>query len=141
MLGDLKLGDFLAELLALFHIGQGPVIGPLGRAQGLGRNLDAVLLSDVMYGEAGAKDLLRNAWNSLSDNGLLIVRGYYADPGHSGPLFGALFAVKLLVDDPHQKNMSISDVADNVTAAGFTIQKTAPLTERSYVLVARKQTT
>ena len=107
----------------------------------LGNNLDAVLLSDVMYGEAGAKDLLRNAWNSLSDNGLLIVRGYYADPGHSGPLFGALFAVKLLVDDPHQKNMSISDVADNVTAAGFTIQKTAPLTERSYVLVARKQTT
>lgn len=107
----------------------------------LGRNLDAVLLSDVMYGAAGAKDILRNAWNSLSDNGLLIVRGYYADPEHSGPLFGALFAVKLLVDDPHQKNMSISDLAGNVTEAGFSIQKMVPLTERSYVLVARKQTT
>jgi hypothetical protein len=49
VLGDLKLGDFLAELLALLDIGQGPVIGPLGRSQGLGRHLDAALIEKMQH--------------------------------------------------------------------------------------------
>ena len=104
----------------------------------LGENLDAVLLSDVMYGESGAKMLLSNAWNSLSQNGLLIIRGYYAGPGGSGSLFGALFAVKLLVDDPHRKTLSILDLERNVRQAGFEVVHRDPLTERSYLLVGKK---
>ena len=44
----------------------------------LGKNVDAVLLSDVIYGDSDAKILLQNAWDSLGRNGRLIVRGYYA---------------------------------------------------------------
>jgi len=104
----------------------------------LGSNLDVVLLSDVIYGDSEAKAILRNAWNSLSDNGVLIVRGYYSAPNQSGPPFGALFAVKLLLDDPQRKNMSISDLEKNVMEAGFDIDKIDPLTEHSYVLIGQK---
>lgn len=91
-----------------------------------------------MYEDSEAKVMLRNAWNSLSDNGVLIVRGYYSDLERSDPLFGALFAVKLLVDDPQRKNMSISDLEKNVIESGFEIVNIDPLTEHSFVLIGRK---
>jgi hypothetical protein len=104
----------------------------------LGDNLDVVLLSDVMYGDSEAKIILLNAWNSLTQNGVLIVRGYYSDPERSGPLFGALFAVKQLVDNPERKIMSISNLENNVREAGFEIVRIAPLTEHSFVLIGKK---
>jgi len=103
----------------------------------LGDNLDAVLLSDVLYRDYDGKILLRNAWNSLARNGVLIIRGYYADPERSGPLFGALFAVKLMVDDPQRKIMTISMLEKNVEEIGFKNIKVKPLTEYSFVLVAK----
>ncbi|MDH3723379.1 MAG: methyltransferase [Desulfobacteraceae bacterium] len=104
----------------------------------LGDNLDAVLLSDVMYGDHDAKILLKKAWDSLARNGVLIVRGYYADVERSGPLFGALFAVKLMVDDPQRKIMTISILEKNVREIGFKISKVTPLTEYSFVLIGEK---
>jgi hypothetical protein len=105
----------------------------------LGDNLDAVLLSDVMYGEFDAKIILKNAWQSLGQNGVLIIRGYYANPGRSGPIFGSLFAVKLIVDNPERKILTISNLEDNVRNAGFEIIKVKPLTEHSFVLVGKKK--
>ncbi len=104
----------------------------------LGENVDAVLLSDVMYRESEAKIILKNAWQSLRPNGMLIIRGYYADPEGSDPLFGALFAVKLMVDDPHRKVMSFPGLKKIAREAGFKIISALPLTERSYVLIGRK---
>jgi len=85
---DLREGDFLKD--------------------SLGDNVDAVLLSDVIYEESTSRIVLRNAWDSLTQNGLLIVRGYYADPEKSRPLFGALFAVKELVDNAEKRIMTLS---------------------------------
>jgi 2-hydroxy-4-(methylsulfanyl)butanoate S-methyltransferase len=104
----------------------------------LGENIDAVLLSDVMYGDSEAKIILQNAWNSLTQNGVLIVRGYYADPERSGPLFGALFAVKNLADDPKRNIMTISMLEKNVREIGFKNIKVKPLTEFSFVLISKK---
>lgn len=104
----------------------------------IGDNVDAVLLSDVMYGDSDAKILLQNAWNSLTHNGILIIRGYYADPERSGPLFGALFTVKQMVDDPRRKIMTISMLERNVRETGFEIIRVKPLTEYSFVLIGRK---
>ncbi len=104
----------------------------------LGENIDAVLLSDVMYENSEAKIILQNAWNSLTQNGVLIVRGYYADPERSGPLFGALFAVKNLADDPKRNIMTISMLEKNVREIGFKNIKVKPLTEFSFVLISKK---
>jgi predicted nicotinamide N-methyase len=115
---DLREGDFLKD--------------------SLGDNVDVVLLSDVIYEESTAKVVLRNAWDSLIQNGVLIIRGYYADPEKSRPLFGALFAVKQLVDNAQGRIMTISMLEENVREIGFRIIKVTPLTEHSFVLVGRK---
>jgi len=104
----------------------------------LGENIDAVLLSDVIYGDSDAKILLQNAWDSLKNNGHLIVRGYYAKPKGPGPLFGSLFAVKQMVDDPQRKIMTITMLENNVRDIGFGNIKVTPLTEYSFILTCNK---
>jgi len=104
----------------------------------LGEELDIVLLSDVIYEEAKAKIVLRKAWDSLIEKGILIIRGYYADPVNTKSLFGALFAVKHMVDNAQRKIMTISILENNIKDIGFTISKVRPLTEHSFVLVCRK---
>ena len=115
---DLQEGDFLKD--------------------SLGDNLDVVLLSDVIYEESTAKIVLRKTWDSLIQNGLLIIRGYYADPEKSKPLFGALFAAKQLVDNAQKTIMTISMLEENVRESGFKIIKVTPLTEHSFALIGRK---
>lgn len=104
----------------------------------LGKDLDTVLLSDVLYREEDAGILLKNAWKSLAPNGSLIVRGYYADSERSGPLLGALFAVKLIVSDPTKKCMTVSMLENNVKKAGFKNIGVKPLTDLSFVLIGTK---
>ena len=115
---DLREGDFLRD--------------------SLGEKLDVVLLSDVIYEETRARIVLQNSWDSLIQNGILIIRGYYSDPIKSRPLFGALFAVKLLVDNAHRKIMTKSMLEEIIRTIGFTIIEASPLTENSFVIICRK---
>jgi len=103
-----------------------------------GKNIDVVLVSDIMYDELIAEPILKSAWNCLRKNGILIVRGYYSDPENSKSLFGALFFLNLLVFNPNRTILTISSLRKNVIERGFTIIKTSPLTERSIVLIAKK---
>jgi SAM-dependent methyltransferase len=103
-----------------------------------GVNMDVALLSDLIYEEETAGIVLRNAWNCLAPNGILIIRGYYADPEESRPLFGALFAVKELADDPRRNIITQSLLEKMVSDTGFKITRAAPLTEFSFALVGRK---
>jgi len=43
----------------------------------LGDNADIVLLSDVIYEESMAKNVLKNAWKSLAENVKLFLRQPY----------------------------------------------------------------
>lgn len=103
-----------------------------------GENVDVVLLSDVIYDQSEAAAVLRNAWDCLRRNGLLVVRGYYSDPDDSKPLFGALFVLNQLVFDPNRTIMTVSSLQQIIRSTGFTITKLSPLTERSFVITAKK---
>jgi hypothetical protein len=105
----------------------------------LGDNVDVVLLSDVLYGESNAGILLQNVRESLARDGQLIIRGYYADPEKSRALFGALFAVKELVDDAEKEILTFPMLKQRVADAGFAVASAVPLTEYSFVLIGRKQ--
>ncbi|MFQ6084429.1 MAG: methyltransferase [Candidatus Aminicenantia bacterium] len=106
--------------------------------ESFGKNIDVVLLSDVVYDESTAAAILRNAYKSLRQNGTLILRGYYSDPDNSKPLFGALFVLGQLVFDPNRKILSISSLRKYVNDIGFNAIKISALTERSMCLIARK---
>ena len=107
--------------------------------ESFGEHIDVVLLSDVIYHESTAAPILKNVWDCLRQKGMLILRGYYSDPENSKPLFGALFVLNQMVFDPNRRMMTISSLRRNVSDIGFTLTQTSPLTERSFVMIARKQ--
>jgi hypothetical protein len=104
----------------------------------LGDNVDAVLLSDVTYGETEAGKILQNVWKCLRAKGLLIVRGYYFDPRSSSPLFGALFTINQLVFDSNREIVTLPSLKDIIEKTGYIITKASPLTERSFIINATK---
>jgi hypothetical protein len=104
----------------------------------LGRNIDAVLLSDVTYDELEAEKILQNLWNCLRAKGQLILRGYYFDPQNSNPLFGALFAINQLVIDSNTVIVTLPSLKALIEKTGYIITKISPLTERSFIIIATK---
>jgi len=106
--------------------------------ESFGEKIDVVLLSDVIYDESEAELILTNAWNCLVNNGTLIVRGYYSDPANSKPLFGALFALNQLVFDPGRRIVTINSLREKINDIGFNITKISPLTELSFIIIAKK---
>jgi hypothetical protein len=70
---------------------------------------------------------------------MLIVRGYYSDPEDSRPLFGALFVLNQLVFDPGRSVMTVKGVQNKLIEHGFAIETMSPLTERSFMIIARKE--
>ncbi len=103
-----------------------------------GLSVDAVLLSDVIYDETEALSILERARECLCRNGILMIRGYYFNSERSGPIWGSLFALGQLAFDPRRNILTVSELENIVCRFGFTLIKSAPLTERSYLLTYRK---
>ena len=104
-----------------------------------GSKKDAVLLSDVLYQDSDVcHQILRSAYNALSPEGILIVRGYYADPERTQPLFGAVFALGQLLFNEGREFITIPILQDWVKEAGFKVEKMFALTGRSTCITAVK---
>ncbi len=104
----------------------------------LGKNIDAVLLSDVVYEDSFAEKVLKNARTSLRDNGLLIIRGYYYDPENPKSRFSALFRLNMIVFTSNGSILTLESMKKKVADMGFTIIKVTPLTELSSLILARR---
>ena len=104
----------------------------------LGENIDAVLLSDVVYEDSFAEKVLKNARTSLRDNGLLIIRGYYYDPENPKSRFSALFMLNMIVFSSGGSILTLESIKKKVAYMGFTVTRVTPLTELSSLILARK---
>lgn len=105
----------------------------------IGDGVDAVLLSDSFYYDAvTAKRILRAVLSALNDDGTVIIRGYYPDPGASEPLFGAIFRLNLLLFDPDRTPPSLTDITGWLDEVGFRDIDAFALTEKSTCVLARK---
>jgi predicted nicotinamide N-methyase len=104
----------------------------------LGKNIDAVLLSDVVYEDSFAEKVLKNVRASLRDNGLLIIRGYYYDPENPKPRFSSLFRLNQIVFNPNGSILTLPSMKKKVADMGFTIIRVTPLTELSSLILARR---
>lgn len=102
-----------------------------------GNNMDVALLSDVLYQDSPkCLQILRSAYEALVPKGTLVIRGYYADPERSQPVFGSLFALGQLLFDANREFTSITLIRSWIEKAGFKILKTHALTERSTCIIA-----
>jgi predicted nicotinamide N-methyase len=104
----------------------------------LGENIDAVLLSDVVYEDSFAEKVLKNARTSLRDGGLLIIRGYYYDPENPKSRFSALFRLNMIVFTSSGSILTLESMKKKVADMGFTITRVTPLTELSSLILARR---
>lgn len=104
-----------------------------------GKDMDAALLSDVLYqGSSTCIQILRSAYEALAVGGMLIVRGYYADPEKSQPVYGSLFALGQLLFDENREVISIPVLHSWIMKVGFKIIASHALTERSTCVLANK---
>lgn len=104
-----------------------------------GENLDAVLLSDVLYQDsATCLTILRSAHRALVEGGTLLIRGYFSDPQGAHPLFGALFTLGRQLDDPSRESITVSLVHDWLRQTGFRGVENFALTARSTCITAAK---
>ena len=100
---------------------------------------DTVLLSDVVYDARIAEPVLNNVRNCLTPGGQLIIRGYYSNPVGKDSLFSRLFVLQEFVFDPEREVLTMSGLAECVEKSGFDITHRAQLTERSQILLAKKE--
>jgi SAM-dependent methyltransferase len=108
-------------------------------ADPIGEGVDAVLLSDSLYDdEALAKRILRSVLAALNEGGTVIIRGYYADPGASEPLFGAIFRLNLLLFDPDRTPPSLGNIKRWLGEVGFRDVHAFALTEKSTCVLGKK---
>jgi 2-polyprenyl-3-methyl-5-hydroxy-6-metoxy-1,4-benzoquinol methylase/DNA-binding transcriptional ArsR family regulator len=106
-----------------------------------GENLDAVLLSDVLYQtESVCLTILGSAYAALAPGGTLIVRGYYIESEDGGPIsaFAPLFNLHQLLDDLDREMISVPLLCRWIEETGFKITKRCSLTERSYCVLAQR---
>jgi len=104
-----------------------------------GENMDVALLSDVLYQERSCcMTILRSAYNALTPEGILVVRGYYSDPEGSQPVFGSLFALHQVLFDADRELLSVPLLRHWIEESGFKNLRIFALTERSTCLIAQK---
>jgi cyclopropane fatty-acyl-phospholipid synthase-like methyltransferase len=97
---------------------------------------DVVLLSDVLYQEKNnCMTILQSAFNALKPKGTLIIRGYYLN---NTSVFAPFFNLHQLLGNPDRESISVTLISQWIQEAGFEIERTFPLTERSHCLISKR---
>jgi hypothetical protein len=104
-----------------------------------GKNRDVILLSDVLYGpDENCLDIIKSAHRSLKKDGLLIIRGYYSKTETCQPPFAAVVNLTRLLWHPRNRPITVEQLKQCLSHAGFSRIKTFPVTTRSIGMVAFK---
>jgi N,N-dimethyltransferase len=106
-------------------------------AEDFGEDLDAVLLSDVIYGrEPDCMSILKSAYKALAKGGTLVIRGYYPDMENPGSPFGSLFTLAQVISDPQRPVITTSRLQGWLETLDFKDIRIQPLTVRSILVTA-----
>lgn len=105
----------------------------------IGSNLDYILLSDVAYEQSTARNVLKNAMDSLGEKGEIIIRGYYYDPESSKTLFASLFLMNQLMLGNDSELITLPELKEIMEKTGFKNIKSKQLTDLSFLVTASKK--
>jgi predicted O-methyltransferase YrrM len=110
-------------------------------ADDLGGPWDLVLVSNFLHiFPAGAnRHLVARCAAALAPGGRLVVKDFLLDPGATSPLFGALFAVNMLVSTEGGDGYTAETVAAWMEDAGLEPQPIVALTEQTRLLAGQRR--
>lgn len=106
----------------------------------LGFGYDLVLLSNIIhaFGPATNRRLIKKIREAMSPGGLLIIKDFLVDDDRTGPAFGLMFAINMLVGTGEGDTYTFSEVADWTEEAGFKKGKAMDLTPQTRLWLVEK---
>ena len=87
----------------------------------LPRGFDLVLISNVLHGQGVRENrtLLKNAYGCLNQGGRIVLRDVFMNTARTGPEWGAIFSVVLLLQTPSGRCHGLDEVRGWLNKAGF----------------------
>ncbi|HOQ89426.1 MAG TPA: methyltransferase [Candidatus Hydrogenedentes bacterium] len=99
---------------------------------------DLVFMSNIIHSfsfEQNA-ELVRTAFQALMPGGTLIIKDFLLENDRSGPPYGLMFALQMLVHTPAGDTYTFADTAAWTDAAGFRPGRAVPITPQTRLWIA-----
>lgn len=109
-------------------------------ADAYGTGYDLVLLSNIIhaFGPSVNRAVLRRCREALEPGGLLIIKDFLVEDDRSGPPFGLMFALNMLVGTEAGDTYSRAQIEEWTREAGFVDGRALDLTPQSRLWIVRK---
>ncbi len=100
-------------------------------ADPIGTDYDLILMSQILhsYGKGDILSLIGKARKALKPDGILAIHEFYLNSTHTGPVWGTLFSINMLVNTPEGRTYSTEELKKLLRQRGFRIVSTDRLDE------------
>ena len=109
-------------------------------ADSFGSGYDLILLSNIIhsYGSEMNRELVRKSYDALEPGGLLIIKDFLVSDDRTGPPFGLIFALNMLIHTEAGDTYTTAEVCHWTDAAGFGPGRLLDLTPQTRLWLAEK---
>ncbi|MCP4756426.1 MAG: methyltransferase domain-containing protein [Proteobacteria bacterium] len=87
----------------------------------IGSGYDLAFLSAIIHSNSPEtnRDLIDKCYRALTPGGRIVVQDFIMDDDRTTPMFGAIFALNMLVGTQHGDTFTETEIAEWMTSAGF----------------------
>ncbi len=105
-----------------------------------GSGYDLILISNIIhsFGPEMNREIVRKCYRALESGGMLIIKDFLVDNDRSGPAFGLMFAINMLVNTPEGDTYTYAEVRDWTDQAGFVSGHAIDLTPQTRLWTCEK---
>lgn len=106
-----------------------------------GSGHDVAVLGHILHseGERRGRALLRRCAEALAPGGEIVIAEFLVEPDRSGPLFGLIFALNMLIHTEEGDTFSFPEIAAWLAEAGFEEARLLPVPAPSLLILARRR--
>lgn len=106
----------------------------------IGSGYDFILLSNIIHSMSAEENraLVRKCYNALQPGGLFLIKDFLVENDRSGPPFGLMFAINMLVATPKGDTYTFAEVESWTRGAGFKPGRVMDLTPQTRLWLVEK---
>ncbi len=104
------------------------------------KGYDVAFLSLILhdYSEEKGIDLLKKIYNSLADDGVVVISEWLLNDEKTGPAASALMGLNMIIETYGGKNYSYAEIVDMLKQAGFKNAEKRPLAGPAEIVIGYK---
>lgn len=106
----------------------------------LGSGYDFILISNIIhsFGPDMNREIIRKCYRALDTGGMLVIKDFLVDNDRTGPAFGLMFALNMLVNTQDGDTYTFAEVEQWTDEAGFVSGHTYDLTPQTRLWTCEK---